>query len=106
MSAIEQRPLKVLTEAHRAKVANFNQACRELQRMGVRMHRIDLVENRLAIDHEAGRALVQRRLVLGLTRRATAGSTFYTAQFQDVTLEWREPISHTRSAEYADLTFH
>ena len=106
MSAIEQRPLKVLTAGHRAKVANFNQACRDLQRMGIRLHRVDLVENRLAIDHVAGRFLVQERLVLGLTRRPTAGSTFYTAQFQGVTLEWREPISHNRPDEYTGTTFH
>ncbi|WP_137971892.1 hypothetical protein [Pseudomonas sp. F(2018)] len=106
MSATEQRPLKVLTADHRAKVANFNQACRDLQRLGIRLHRVDLVENRLAVDHVAGRFLVQERHVVGLTRRPTAGSTFYTAQFQGVTLEWREPISHTRPSEYAGPTFH
>lgn len=94
MAATEHRPLKVLTDGHRAKVANFNQACRDLQRMGVRLHRVDLVENCLAIDHESGHRLVQQRLVIGLTRRPSAGSTFYTAQFQGVTLEWRTPISY------------
>lgn len=106
MSATEQRPLKVLTSDHRALVSNFNQACRDLQRMGVRLHCIDLMGNRLSIEHEAGRRLVSQRQVLGLTRRATAGSTFYTAQFQGVTLEWREPISHTRPDEYFGPTFH
>lgn len=106
MSATEQRPLKVLTEDHRSQVANFNQACRDLQRMGVRLHRIDLVQNSLTIGHEDGRALVLQRRLVGLTRRATAGSTFYTAQFQDVTLDWREPISHTRPDEYTGSTFH
>lgn len=106
MSATELRPLKVLTADHRAKVANFNQACRDLQRMGIRLHRVDLVDNRLAINHEGGRLLVQQRLVLGLTRRPSAGSTFYTAQFQGVLLEWREPISYTRPDEYSGLTFH
>lgn len=106
MSATEQRPLKVLSEGHRAQVAGFNQACRDLQRLGIRLHRIDLVENRLVVDHEGGRRLVLERLVVGLTRRPTAGSTFYTAQFQGVSLEWREPISHTRPGEYAGTTFH
>lgn len=106
MSATEQRPLKVLTQDHRAQVANFNQACRDLQRLGVRLHRIELLGNRLAVGHEDGRRLVLERLVIGLTRRPTAGSTFYTAQFQGVTLEWREPISHTRPGEYAGTTFH
>ncbi|WP_137972381.1 hypothetical protein [Pseudomonas sp. F(2018)] len=106
MSATEQRPLKVLTTDHRAQVANFNQVCRELQRLGIRLHRIDLVGNRLAIAHEGGRFLVQQRQVLGLTRRPTAGSAFYTAQFQGVTLEWREPISYARPEEWAGITKH
>jgi hypothetical protein len=104
MSATEQRPLKVLTTDHRSQVANFNQACRELQRLGIRLYRIDLVGNRLSIDHEGGRFLVQQRQVLGLTRRPTAGSAFYTAQFQGVTLEWREPISYARPEEWAGIT--
>ncbi len=111
MHASTERPLKVLTPDHRAKVANFNNACRALQRQGIRLHRIDLLGNRLAIDHEAGSRLVTQRQVLGLTHSPTAGSTFYTAQFQGVTLEWREPISyrdHLPSAARAgvDLTFH
>lgn len=106
MSATEQRPLKVLTTDHRTQVANFNQACRELQRLGIRLHRIDLVGNRLAINPEGGRFLAQQRLVLGLTRRPTAGSAFYTAQFQGVTLEWREPISYARPEEWAGITKH
>jgi hypothetical protein len=110
MHASTERPLKVLTKDHRAQVANFNQTCRELQRQGVRLHRIDLQGNRLEIDHEAGRRLVSQRQVLGLTRRATAGSTAFTAQFQGVTLEWREPISYrdlnTAAPSGIDLTFH
>lgn len=106
MSATEQRPLKVLTPDHRAKVTNFNQACRDLQRMGIRLHRVDLVNNRLTIGHEDGRALVLQRCLVGMTRHPTAGSTAYTAQFQGVTLEWREPISHKRPDEYAGLTHH
>lgn len=94
MAATEPRPLKVLTDDHRAKIANFNQACRALQRMGVRLYRIDLVENCLAIDHESGHRLVKQRQVIDLTSRSSAGSTFYTAQFQGVALEWRTPISY------------
>lgn len=94
MQAPTERPLKVLSESHRSQVASFNQACRDLQRQGIRLHQIDLTGNRLVIDHDAGRCLVQQRQVIGLTRSATAGSTRYTAQFQGVTLEWREPISY------------
>lgn len=103
MQAPIERPLKVLSENYRSQAANFNQACRDLQRMGIRLHCIDLVENRLAIDHEDGRRLVQQRQVLGLTRSASAGSTFYTAQFQGVTLEWRQPISYR---DFADQIQH
>lgn len=111
MHASTERPLKVLTTDHRAQVANFNQACRELQRQGIRLHRIDLQGNRLEIDHDAGRRLVSQRQVLGLTRRASAGSTAYTALFQGVFLEWREPISYldnlnTAAPAGVDLTFH
>lgn len=110
MHASTERPLKVITQDHRTQVANFNQACRELQRQGIRLHRIDLLGNRLEIDPEAGRRLVSQRQVLGLTRRATAGSTAFTAQFQGVTLEWREPISYRdldcQAPASVDLTFH
>lgn len=110
MHASTERPLKVLTKDHRTQVANFNQACRELQRQGIRLHRIDMLGNRVEIDHESGRRLVSQRQVLGLTRRATAGSTAFTAQFQGVTLEWREPISYRdldcQAPARTDLTFH
>lgn len=94
MPALTERPLKVLTTDHRAKVANFNQTCRDLQRMGIRLHRIDLVENCLAIAPEDGRRLLSARLVIGLQRTPSAGSTLFVAQFQGVALEWREPISY------------
>lgn len=110
MHASTERPLKVLTQDHRTQVANFNQACRELQRQGVRLHCIDLQGNRLEIDPDAGSRLVSQRQVLGLTRRATAGSTAFTALFQGVTLEWREPISYRdpafQGASGIDPTFH
>lgn len=106
MPASIDRPLKVLTRKHCSNVANFNQACRDLQAQQIRLRCMDLMNNRVEIDPENGRRLVTQRLVLGLTHRETAGSTFYTAQFQGVTLQWREPISHTRPAEYAGLTTH
>lgn len=106
MHAPTERPLKVLSPARRQQFANFNQACRGLQAQGIRLHCIDMANNRLEIGDQDGRLLVRQRQVIGLTQRPTAGSTFYTAQFQGVTLEWREPISHSRPAEYAGLTTH
>ncbi|SNT07108.1 hypothetical protein [Pseudomonas segetis] len=106
MHASIERPFNVLTPSHRAMVANFNQVCRDLQAQQIRLRCIDLGGNRLVIDHEHGRRLVVQRKVVGLTRMPTAGSTLYTAQFHGVTLEWREPISHHRPAEYADQITH
>lgn len=106
MHASTERPFNVLTPSHRAMVANFNQVCRDLQAQQIRLRCIDLEGNRLVIDHEHGRSLVVQRKVVGMTRMPTAGSTLYTAQYHGVTLEWREPISHTRPAENVDLTFH
>lgn len=106
MPTTEQRPLKVLTESYRAHAANFNQTCRDLQRMGVRLHCIDLIGNRLAIDPKAGRRLAQESLVVSPTHRTTAGSTVYSAKFQGVTLEWREPISYERPEEWRSAQTH
>lgn len=106
MHASTERPLKVLTAEHRAQVANFNQTARDLQHMGIRLHRLDLAGNRLEVDPEGGRRLLLQRLVSGYQRHATAGSTRYVAQFQGVTLEWREPISYARPDEYAGITTH
>lgn len=93
-SSSTDRPLKVLSAERRAQVSNFNQACRDLQSMGIRLRCIDLAGNRLELDHEDGHRLVARRLVLGLQCRPSAGSTFYIAQFRGVALEWRTPISY------------
>lgn len=101
-----ERPLKVLNAARRQQFTNYNQTCRDLQAMGVRLNWFDMANNRLVIADEDGRVLVLKRLVIGLTQKPSAGSTFYTAQFQGVTLEWREPISHSRPADYAGATTH
>ncbi|MEE1951001.1 hypothetical protein V0R48_18640 [Pseudomonas alcaligenes] len=106
MHASTERPLKVLTAEHRAQVANFNQTARDLQRMGIRLHRIDLADNRLVINPEGGNRLVRERVISGYQRHPTAGSTRYVVQFQGVTLEWREPISYARPDEYAGITTH
>lgn len=101
-----ERPLKVLTPSLSERLRVFNAAARTLQIMGVRLQRLDPLENRLTIKPEDGRRLLTERLTEGYQRHATAGSTRYVVQFQGVTLEWREPISHTRPEEYSGPTFH
>lgn len=106
MATTEQRPLKVLTPTLAERLQVFNAAARTLQQMGVRLLALVPLENRLNIRPEDGRALINRRLTEGYQRFGSAGSTRYSVQFQGVTLEWREPISHTRPEEYSDPTFH
>ncbi len=108
MHASTERPLKVLTPQYAERLRVFNSAARALQAMGIRLLRIDSVENRLQISPADGQRLQSQRLTEGYQRLGSAGSTRYTVLFQGVTLEWREPISHTRPADYSgiDLTFH
>ena len=106
MAATEQRPLKVLNAALATSLRDFNAAARHLQAKGVRLLQIKPTENCLQISPEDGERLVRERLTEGYQRHATAGSTRYVVQFQGVTLEWREPISHTRPEEYSGPTFH
>jgi len=102
-------PLKVLTPQFAERLRTFNEASRTLQRMGIRLHRIEPAVNRLTIAPEDGRRLVQLRMVAGFQRQASAGSTRYIAQFQGVELVWSEPISYrdfARPTSPIDLTFH
>lgn len=101
-----ERPLKVLTPQYAERLRVFNQAARTLQGMGIRLQRIAPQDNLLVVSPQDGQHLLHKRLTEGYQRHATAGSTRYTVTFQGVTLEWREPISHTRPAEYAGATFH
>ncbi|TWC35083.1 hypothetical protein FBY03_111131 [Pseudomonas sp. SJZ079] len=103
-----ERPLKVLTPQFGERLRVFNQAARTLQSMGIRLLRIAPAENLLEVSPQDGQRLQHKRLTEGYQRHATAGSTRYTVTFEGVTLEWREPISHNRPADYAgiDLTFH
>lgn len=108
MHGSTERPLKVLTAKFAERLQVFNSAARTLQAMGIRLLRVESVENRLQISPADGQRLQNLRVTEGYQRHASAGSTRYTVLFQGVTLEWREPISHTRPADYTglDLTFH
>lgn len=98
--------LKVLTPSLAEHLRVFNHAARTLQSMRIRLLSLDPVQNRLTIDPEAGRALINARAVSGYQRHASAGSTRYTVLFQGVTLEWREPISAARPDDWARPTLH
>lgn len=94
MATTEPRPLKVLTPALASRLHAFNNAARELQRLGIRLLGFYPADHRLAISPEGGRQLASAHLLEGFQRHATAGSTRYTALYKGVTLEWREPISY------------
>lgn len=99
-------PLKVLTPSLTEQLRVFNQAARALQFMNVRLLCVDPVQNRLTIEPEAGRRLIDIRAVNEYQLHASAGSTRYTLLFQGVTLEWREPISAARPDDWARPTLH
>ena len=106
MYGTTERPLKVLTPQFAERLRVFNSAARILQGMGIRLLRIEPHDNLLVFSPEDGQRLQSKRLTDGYQRHGSAGSTRYTVLFQGVTLEWREPISHTRPADYAAPTFH
>ncbi|WP_338139894.1 hypothetical protein [Pseudomonas citronellolis] len=72
-------PLKVLTPQFAERLRIFNSAARDLQRMGIRLHRIEPNENRLTISPEDGQRLVSLQRAWGYQRHGTAGSTRYSA---------------------------
>ncbi|WP_236201403.1 hypothetical protein [Pseudomonas pseudonitroreducens] len=108
MQASTNAVLKVLTPRLADRLRTFNSAARDLQRMGIRLHRIEPAENRLTISPEGGRLMEQLRLVAGFQRHGTAGSTRWSAIFQGVEVTWSEPISYRDFASPSpiDLTFH
>jgi hypothetical protein len=99
-------PLKVLTPRLADRLRVFNQCARTLQQMGVRLLRIEPMENSLTIEPAAGFKIVGTQPVTGYQRHPSAGSTRYVVQFQGVTLEWREPISASRPADWSPSTLH
>ena len=106
LASTDRASLKVLTPSLAERLRVFNAAARELQRMGIRLHCVDPVGNRLTIDPEGGRRLLAANMVEGYQRHGTAGSNRYIVQFQGVTLEWREPISFARPSDWARPTIH
>lgn len=106
LASINDAPLKVLTPAFAERLRVFNQAARHLQKMGVRLWRLDPTENTLAIDPEAGRKLMSNSAASDFQRHPSAGSTRYLLQFEGVTLEWCEPISASRPDEWQNLNFN
>ena len=106
MLATNRHAPKVLTPAFGQRLRTFNDAARALQGRGVRLRCLDLAANRLEIDAEDARRLLERVRVEGFHRRASAGSTHYECQFQGVTLTWHEPISYRRPSEWAATVTH
>ncbi|WP_160286859.1 hypothetical protein [Pseudomonas knackmussii] len=97
--------LKVLTPQFAERLRTFNDAARELQRMGIRLHRLDSVENRLTVSPEDGRRLQELRVLTGFQRHCSAGSTRYTGIFQGVEVTWSEVISYRDFTSPRDLSF-
>lgn len=106
LGSTSSAPLKVLTPTLADRLRVFNVAARSLQAAGIRVQGFHPADNRLVITPEAGRRLVEVRAVIGYQRHVSAGSTRYTVLFQGVTLEWREPISASRPADWSQLTIH
>ncbi|AZC67398.1 hypothetical protein [Pseudomonas chlororaphis] len=107
MLASTDRPaLKVLTPTLAERLSVFNKAARTLQQLGVRLLRIEPLENSLTIEPAAGFKIVGTQPVTGFQKHPSAGSTRYVVQFQGVTLEWREPISAARPDDWARNTVH
>ena len=108
MQPSTSRPLKVLTPQLAENLRTFNSAARDLQCLGIRLHRIEPAENRLTISPEDGHLLQRRGLLIGFQRHPSAGSTRFVAQFNGVELTWSEAISYrdyTRPTSFTDTTF-
>lgn len=92
--AITTDSLKVLTPELAKNLCTFNEAARELQRMGIKIAGFFPNENRLQITADGGQALLSKHLVNGYHRAPTAGSTHFSVLFQGVTLDWHETITY------------
>lgn len=106
LACTSRTQLKVLTPTLADRLRVFNTAARTLQKMGVRLLRIEPVENSLTIDPAAGFKIVGSQPISGFQKHPSAGSTRYVVQFQGVTLEWREPISAARPNDWASSSVH
>lgn len=106
LASTNRDPLKVLTQTLADRLRVFNAAARNLQAQGIRVQGFHPSENRLVISSESGQRLVNLGHTDGYQRHGTAGSTRFNVQFQGVTLEWREPISAARPADWSRPTLH
>jgi hypothetical protein len=102
----DRTALKVLTPTLAERLRVFNSAARTLQKMGIRLLRIEPIENSLTIEPAAGFKIVGTHPISGYQKHPSAGSTRYVVQFQGVTLEWREPISTVRPSDWSRPTVH
>lgn len=59
-------PLKVLTPDLAQSLRTFNDAARLLQRMGVRLHRLEPTEGRVTIAADDARQLLEKGYLMGL----------------------------------------
>ena len=106
LASTNRTPLKVLTPTLADRLRVFNAAARKLQSEGIRILGFCPAENLLVISSEGGQHLIGRGHREGFKRHASAGSTRFNVQFQGVTLEWREPISASRPADWSLPTLH
>lgn len=106
LASTNRTPLKVLTPTLADRLRVFNAAARNLQAHGIRVQASHPANNLLVITPESGQRLINLGHTDGYQRHGTAGSTRYNVQFQGVTLEWREPISAARPADWSRPTLH
>jgi hypothetical protein len=106
LASTNPAPLKVLTPTLADRLRVFNAAARNLQANGIRVLAFHPTHNLLVIGPEDGNRLLGRADREGYMRHMSAGSTRYNVQFQGVTLEWREPISAARPADWSRPTLH
>ncbi|WP_416199919.1 MAG: Rhs element Vgr protein [Pseudomonas shahriarae] len=106
LASTNRTPLKVLTPTLADRLRVFNAAARNLQAHGIRVQAFHPANNLLVITPESGQRLISLGHTEGYKRYPTAGSTRFNVQFQGVTLEWREPISASRPADWSRLTLH
>lgn len=106
LASTNRTPLKVLTPTLADRLRVFNAAARNLQALGIRVLAFHPTHNLLVIGPEDGSRLLGLASCGGYMRHVSAGSTRYNVQFQGVTLEWREPISASRPADWSRPTLH
>ncbi len=106
LASSNRTQLKVLTPTLADRLRVFNAAARSLQAHGIRVLAFHPIHNLLVISPEDGSRLLGRADREGYMRHVSAGSTRYNVQFQGVTLEWREPISASRPADWSRLNIH